>query len=66
MGQAGWQAQRLRRSRFALEGRPASVYLVAGHNRTFMYGPPAEWALELVPAPSSGRTGLLFPAPSGN
>lgn len=35
----------------ACKGRPAPVYLVAGHHRTFLHGPPAEWALELVPAP---------------
>ncbi len=32
-------------------GKPAPVYLVAGQARTFMFGPPASWALELVPAP---------------
>ena len=50
----------------ACKGRPAPVYLVAGHNRTFMYGPPAEWSVELVPVPSSGRTGLPSLDPSGN
>ena len=32
-------------------GRPAPVYLVAGYTRTFKYGAPPEWALELVPPP---------------
>lgn len=31
-------------------GRPAPVYLVAAYTRTFINGPPAAWALELVPA----------------
>ncbi len=35
------------------KGRPAPVYLVAGHHRTFLGGPSADWALELVPAPGA-------------
>lgn len=38
-------------------GRPAPVYLVAGHSRTFINGPPAEWSLELIPAVPRRRTG---------
>ena len=30
-------------------GKPAPVYLVAGLARTFCYGPPPCWAVELVP-----------------
>ncbi len=30
---------------------PAPVYLVAGHQRTFCYGGPPDWSLELVPPP---------------
>lgn len=29
-------------------GRPLPVYLVAGHTRSFINGPPADWSLELV------------------
>ena len=32
----------------ACRGRPAPVYLVAGHTRAFINGPPAAWSLELV------------------
>jgi len=32
-------------------GRPAPVYLVAGLTRTFCFGPPPSWAVELVPPP---------------
>ena len=41
---------RLRCSR--CRARPAPVYLVAGHTRSFINGPPADWSLELVPTPS--------------
>ena len=33
------------------KGKPAPVYLVAGHHRTHACGPGADWALEMVPAP---------------
>ncbi len=36
----------------ACKGRPAPVYLLAGQCRSFMHGPPPDWALELVPAPA--------------
>ena len=32
-------------------GKPAPVYLVAGVTRTFCFGPPPSWAVELVPPP---------------
>ena len=35
----------------ACRGKPAPVYLVAGHNRRFINGPPADWSLELVVPP---------------
>ena len=31
--------------------KPAPVYLVAGLTRTFCFGPPPSWAVELVPPP---------------
>ncbi len=34
-------------------GKPAPVYLVAGHHRTFNHGPPPDWAVELVAAPKT-------------
>ncbi len=46
------------------KGRPAPVYLVAGHHRTFLGGPPAEWALELVPPSLSCQTGTIPPEPA--
>lgn len=33
------------------KGKPAPVYLIAGHHRTFAYGPLPDWAVELVPPP---------------
>ena len=35
----------------ACQGKPAPVYLVAGCHRTFCYGPPPNWCVELVPPP---------------
>ncbi len=35
-------------------GKPAPVYLVAGHHRTLNYGPPPDWSVELVPVPQTG------------
>jgi hypothetical protein len=32
---------------------PAPVYLVAGHHRTACFGPDADWAVELVPPPTT-------------
>jgi hypothetical protein len=34
----------------ACRGKPAPVYLVAGQSRTFLHGPPPDWAVELVAA----------------
>ena len=34
------------------QGKPAPVYLVAGHRRTFDHGPQPDWAVELVPPPT--------------
>ena len=31
-------------------GKPAPVYLVAGHHRSAPLGPTPDWSLELVPA----------------
>lgn len=30
-------------------GNPAPVYLVAGHTRSFVRGPPPDWSVELEP-----------------
>lgn len=38
----------------ACKGKPAPVYLVAGHHRTFNHGPEPDWAVELVPPPRQG------------
>lgn len=35
----------------ACHGKPAPVHLIAGHHRSTHGGPPADWALELVPTP---------------
>lgn len=35
----------------ACGGKPAPVYIVAGHERSPTHGPPPSWAVELVPAP---------------
>ena len=32
-------------------GKPAPVYLVAGHTRSFVHGPPPDWSVELEPPP---------------
>ncbi len=34
-------------------GKPAPVYLVAGHHLTFNHGPLPDWAVEVVPPPRS-------------
>lgn len=39
------------------QGKPAPVYLLAGQDRTFNYGPPPDWAIELVPEPAPQRSG---------
>ena len=35
----------------ACKGKPAPVFLIAGHARSFTGGAPPDWAVELVPAP---------------
>jgi hypothetical protein len=39
-------------------GKPAPVYLVAGLTRSFCFGPPPSWAVELVPACHAGPSDL--------
>ena len=34
-------------------GKPAPLFLVSGHHRTVHGGPEPDWAVELVPMPSS-------------
>jgi len=38
-----------------LRRKTAPVYLLAGFTRTFCYGPPPSWAVELVLAPPPKR-----------
>lgn len=35
----------------ACQGRPAPVYLIAGHTRTFNKGSLPDWTVEIVPPP---------------
>jgi len=46
-GRAGGAALRCS----ACQGKPAPVYLVAGHVRNHTGGPLPSWAMQLVPAP---------------
>lgn len=55
----GTFVQVLRRPRCGVcKRRPGPVYLCAGH-REFLGGPPAAWAIELVPVPRPGRSGFV-------
>jgi len=36
--------------------KPALVYVVAGHHRTYFYGSLPDWAIELVPPPTVAAT----------